>query len=344
MPPPPSRAEHTLPVTSVLLGLGEVNAIAVTASLDRTAKIWQLATGKLLRAAALPAGATAAALDAGEHALYVGCADGSICEVALAGAAAAQGGGAAATTAAGAAAAPAAGDVVVMEGHSKPVSSLAISLDGDSLVSGSEDGSVRVWDLRSRQCVRVIASPARAPVTAALVVEWPDYLAGVGQGTAGGGGRHGPKRPAPLAPLAKFRSGAGGGGGSGGAAGAQAWEGSPVVLDGSCPAIGVAELPGLLLPRGAPLLAEAAGFGALIGDSGYDVSNNGTFGQAAAAGAAAGGGGVVAEEGGLDAARRQVAELQQRLAEAEAEADRWKELHSELHAFCTEQALGGAKV
>ena len=38
-----------------------------------------------------------------------------------------------------------------------------------------------------------------------------------------------------------------------------------------------------------------------------------------------------------DAAEAQMA------IEAEAAADRWKALHGELHAFCTEQVLEGAK-
>lgn len=349
------RSEHTLAVTSVLLGMGEVNAIAVTASLDRSAKIWQIATGALLRAVTLPAGATSAALDAGEHCLYVGCADGSICEVPLvagtgkAGAAAAAAGQGTSGLAVGGAGAS--GGVVVMEGHSKAVSSLSLSLDGDSLVSGSEDGSVRVWDLRSRQCMRVTPSPGRAPVTAALVIEWPDYLAGIGQATAGSGGRQGPKRPAPLAPLAKFQ---GAGGGAGGA-GMRAWEASPLVIDGSCPGLGVGELPGLLQPRDAPLVAACGGgvCGAEVGGWAATASSGAAGWEGGAAAAIAGEGrGAVAAAGGeagrgagdeVEVMRQQVAELQRQLAEAQAAAERWKQLHGELHAFCTEQVLEGAK-
>ena len=63
-------------------------------------------------------------------------------------------------------------------------------------------------------------------------------------------------------------------------------------------------------------------------------------GSGAAPAAAVGGG---AADGELAAAQAQVADLQRRLAEAEAAADRWKALHGELHAFCTEQVLEGAK-
>lgn len=67
---------------------------------------------------------------------------------------------------------------------------------------GSEDGSARVWDLRSRQCLRTINSPNKAPVSTALLISWPGYLAGQHAGQSGG--RTGPKRQQPLAPLAKY--------------------------------------------------------------------------------------------------------------------------------------------
>ncbi|WIA20965.1 hypothetical protein OEZ85_005302 [Tetradesmus obliquus] len=90
------------------------------------------------------------------------------------------------------------------EGHSKAISSLEITPDGEQLVSGSEDGTARIWDLRSRQCLRSIASPNKAPVTAALLMAWPGHL-----GPAGSAGRQGPKRLQPLAALAKFAGAAG---------------------------------------------------------------------------------------------------------------------------------------
>lgn len=51
-------------------------------------------------------------------------------------------------------------------------------------MAGSEDGSVRVWELRSGQAVRVINSPEKAPVSALLVLDRPSAL-------ASGQGRHG---------------------------------------------------------------------------------------------------------------------------------------------------------
>eukprot|EP00775_Hariotina_reticulata_P006600 gene6600-6828_t len=91
---------------------------------------------------------------------------------------------------------------------------------------GCEDGSVRVWDLRSRQCLRVINSPSKAPVTAALLVEWPVHLSTLSQqGTGAGSDRQGPKRMQPLAPLAKFA-------GAASSSSSKPWEGPLVILDG----------------------------------------------------------------------------------------------------------------
>ena len=55
--------------------------------------------------------------------------------------------------------------------------------------TGSEDGSVRVWELRSGQAVHVMASPAKGPVTGLLVLDRPPFLAAFG--TRGGGGESG---------------------------------------------------------------------------------------------------------------------------------------------------------
>lgn len=126
------------------LGLGEGSAVLVTASLDRSIKLWSLATGKLLRSITLPAGATSVTMDAGEHVLLAGCADGSIYEASLvgpqqqlpqskAGSSAAGGGAGSSAGAAGVVGGPGS---CWYEGHTKAISSLAITPDGEQLVSG----------------------------------------------------------------------------------------------------------------------------------------------------------------------------------------------------------------
>merc|ERR1712080_358103 len=41
-------------------------------------------------------------------------------------------------------------------GHHKPVTCLCVTIDGATLISGSQDCSVKLWDIQSRQCVRTI--------------------------------------------------------------------------------------------------------------------------------------------------------------------------------------------
>jgi WD40 repeat protein len=54
---------------------------------------------------------------------------------------------------------------------------------------GSEDGTVRVWELRSGQAVHVMAGPAKGPVTALLVLDRPPLLAAHGgRGSSGEAG------------------------------------------------------------------------------------------------------------------------------------------------------------
>lgn len=72
------------------------------------------------------------------------------------------------------------------------------------LTAGCEDGTARVWDLRSRQCLRVIQAPNRAPVSGLLLLDAPARLAGHQAASSSGGSKQGPKRLQPLAQLAKY--------------------------------------------------------------------------------------------------------------------------------------------
>jgi pre-rRNA-processing protein IPI3 len=45
-------------------------------------------------------------------------------------------------------------DEAIYLGHKLSISSLAISMDASTLISGSEDGLIHVWDIQSRQILR----------------------------------------------------------------------------------------------------------------------------------------------------------------------------------------------
>jgi pre-rRNA-processing protein IPI3 len=247
-----SWSDHTLPVTSVAVGSGGGNALVVSASLDRTIKLRNLGSGMVLRSITLPSPLTALALDPGEHSVYVGSSTGTIYDISLvgdaanAGSSSGSGGGASGSSAAMTTTNVGNGEeqreYVPMLGHSQTVTCLALTGNGSMLLSGSEDSSVMVWDLRSRQPIRTFASPVKGPVSGVIVLQKPEYMpaggtagggrsgkGGVGgnSGTASGGGgsnRKGPQRMQPLAQLSKYPGQMGL---------LKPWEGGFVVLDGS---------------------------------------------------------------------------------------------------------------
>lgn len=57
------------------------------------------------------------------------------------------------------------GDSQLFAGHSKAITALAFTKDGSQLASGSDDGTVRIWDLKKRQ-VRHVLAQHRGPITA----------------------------------------------------------------------------------------------------------------------------------------------------------------------------------
>ena len=103
----------------------------------------------------------------------------------------------------------------------------------NSCYTGCEDGTVTVWDMRTRQPIRTLQKAGKGPVTALLVMDRPAFLA-AGQGGRGekpnssahNSSKKGPQRPQSLAPFSKYYGAAGG---------VKPWEGVPVVIDGSTP-------------------------------------------------------------------------------------------------------------
>jgi pre-rRNA-processing protein IPI3 len=184
-----SWSDHTLPVTCLALGAGDAGAVVASGSLDRSVKLRSLSggatAGALLRSVPLPAAVHSLALDPGEHALYAGCSTGTIYDIALVasedGSSGSSGGLLPAASGSGVAAAAAAAagggcPHAALEGHSRAVACLTFTPDAAHLVSGSEDGSVRMWDLRSRQQVRLLQNPVKGPVTALLALTQPPFM------------------------------------------------------------------------------------------------------------------------------------------------------------------------
>jgi hypothetical protein len=76
---------------------------------------------------------------------------------------------AAGISAAASADANAGGAARVLEGHTRAVTALACSLDNVTLVSASEDGSLRVWDMVTRQCLREVQPLNKTALTNCIV-------------------------------------------------------------------------------------------------------------------------------------------------------------------------------
>ncbi|XP_059453662.1 protein ROOT INITIATION DEFECTIVE 3 [Corylus avellana] len=155
-------SEHTLPVTDLVTGYGGCNAIIVSASEDRTCKVWSLSKGKLLRNIVFPSVIDAIALDPGEHVFYAGSRDGKIYIAAL---------NAESTSN------KKYGLHIInsLSNHSKVVTCLAYCASGNLLISGSEDGIIRVWDAKTHNIVRVFKH-AKGPVNNILVVRQEVYF------------------------------------------------------------------------------------------------------------------------------------------------------------------------
>ncbi|KAI3506112.1 hypothetical protein L1887_28468 [Cichorium endivia] len=157
-----SFSGHTLPVTDIVTGYGGSNAIILSASQDRTCKVWSLARGTLLRNVVFPSVIDAIALDPGEHVFYAGGKDGKIYIAELN----SQG---------------TSNDnyglhiIGTLSDQSKAICSLTFALDGFQLVAGSEDGMVRVWDTKTRNIIRVFKH-AKGPVNNILVIRQPAAL------------------------------------------------------------------------------------------------------------------------------------------------------------------------
>lgn len=154
-----SFSEHTLRITDIVAGYGGCNAILVSASEDRTCKIWSLSIGKLLRSIVFPSIIDAVALDPGEDVFYAGGRDGKIYIAAVN------------------AQVYSSSDyglhiIGSFSEHSKAVTCLAMSVDGSLLVSGAEDGMVRIWNTKSRNIIRVLRH-AKGPVNNVLVIRQP---------------------------------------------------------------------------------------------------------------------------------------------------------------------------
>src|SRR5215216_2774263 len=59
-------------------------------------------------------------------------------------------------------------ELVVQTGHNDPITSLAFSLDGKTLASGSNDDTIKLWDVATGRELRTLAGHARGVTSVAF--------------------------------------------------------------------------------------------------------------------------------------------------------------------------------
>ncbi|TVU46444.1 hypothetical protein EJB05_05983 [Eragrostis curvula] len=150
-------SQHALPVTDIACFLV---GVVVSSSEDRTCKIWSLSEGRMLRSISFPAIIDSVALDPRSHIFYAGGRDGKIYVTAM-GVDVNSHGSDDSSILGALDDHRYAGYLVDVHSVYKAVTSLAASSDGLLLVSGSEDGNVRVWDTRSPVTNVLIITPKR---------------------------------------------------------------------------------------------------------------------------------------------------------------------------------------
>lgn len=155
-----SFSHHTLPVRDLYFGHGDTRARLYTISLDRTMNIYELGSGALLLSLVFDVPLTAVTVNIRDSELFAGCITGDIFQCNLH--------------------EPPRGiehhvrvnskdgaeESAVFKGHKSSITALSVSVDCRTLLSGSTDGAVHIWDIVSRQVLRTIMH--KGPVTAAF--------------------------------------------------------------------------------------------------------------------------------------------------------------------------------
>nr|XP_056701121.1 WD repeat-containing protein 18 [Euleptes europaea] len=154
-------SRHSLPITDLCCGVGGPMARAATASLDQTAKLWEISSGDLLLSVVFDVGIVSVTLDLTEYFMFCGGMDGSIFQVDLCSWPVQRERGFRTERENG----------KVFQGHRNQVTCLSVSTDGSLLLSGSHDETVRLWDIQSKQCLRTMNY--KGPVTNAFITLAP---------------------------------------------------------------------------------------------------------------------------------------------------------------------------
>ncbi|XP_052777090.1 WD repeat-containing protein 18-like isoform X2 [Mya arenaria] len=155
-------SSHSLPITDIHVGRGGARSRVVSASLDQTCKIWDMVSGQLLQTVVFPSSVMSVTMDMAEFRLFAGVSTGNIFCVNMYGQPIRVERHIETQEEEG---------VSCYRGHSKQVTCLSLTMDGTKLVSGSNDCTVKVWDVFSGQCISNL--PHKGPISNVLVIPTP---------------------------------------------------------------------------------------------------------------------------------------------------------------------------
>lgn len=148
-----SFTRHHLPVTDIFLGRGNMKGRLFTVSTDNTCKVYSLQDGCFLLSIIFDHALTAVVTNSIETHLFVGTDSGKIQQFVLE---------------------PyprtlehhiseSGQEQLFFNGHEQSVTCLSTSVDGHTLGSGSKDGKIMLWDIPSRQMMKVLEM--KGPIT-----------------------------------------------------------------------------------------------------------------------------------------------------------------------------------
>jgi len=182
-----THSSHTLPVRGMLLlGSARCALRVVTCSLDRSVVVYDVFSASEVAKIAFPSAITSIACSATEDALYAGATDGKVyvtdfSERAIALSAAHAevayfGGGQNSHPSKTSLESTSDRSYMVIEAHTGSVTSLAMSSAGSILASISSDGTLKLWDTLTRQCLRETKPLGKAMLTNVLVLSKPEVM------------------------------------------------------------------------------------------------------------------------------------------------------------------------
>lgn len=156
-------SDHSLPVRDLYVGPGGMRARLISVSMDRTCKLYDLASGTLLLSLVFDCLLSAVTMDTTELEVFVGGSDSNIYQFGLR-------------------CPPRTQEYHLSKeekakkfsGHTKAVTCLSASIDGVTLLSGSLDSEVMLWHIPSRQCMKVLHH--KGPVTNAFFTIAPKCI------------------------------------------------------------------------------------------------------------------------------------------------------------------------